>query len=85
MGAIIEARSCERFESLAPHLDEELNKFYIGLLKSEARHFTDYLKLARLYSDVDIEDRVAFFLNKEQQAIEAEDKLLRFHSGVPAK
>ena len=36
VGAFIEARSCERFEALVPHLDEELGKFYFGLLKSEA-------------------------------------------------
>ena len=45
VGAFIEARSCERFEALVPHLDEELGKFYFGLLKSEARHFQGYLKL----------------------------------------
>ena len=33
VGAFIEARSCERFEALVPHLDEELGKFYFGLLK----------------------------------------------------
>ena len=37
-GAYIEARSCERFAKLAPHLDDELNKFYVSLLRSEARH-----------------------------------------------
>ena len=48
VGAIIEARSCERFSKLAPLLDEKLEKLYTGLLKSEARHFKDYLELARL-------------------------------------
>ena len=33
VGAIIEARSCERFAALAPHLDEDLKKFYLSLLK----------------------------------------------------
>jgi tRNA-(ms[2]io[6]A)-hydroxylase len=51
VGAFIEARSCERFEALVPHLDEELGKFYGGLLKSEARHFQGYLKLACQYGD----------------------------------
>lgn len=51
VGAFIEARSCERFEALVPHLDEELGKFYFGLLKSEARHFQGYLKLAYQYGD----------------------------------
>ena len=39
VGAIIEARSCERFAKVAPYLDEELQKFYLSLLKSEARHY----------------------------------------------
>src|SRR5690606_18324267 len=46
VGDIIEARSCERFASLAPSLDETLAEFYNSLLKSEARHYQDYLKLA---------------------------------------
>lgn len=46
IGALIEARSCERFAALAPHLEPELAQFYISLLRSEARHFEDYLSLA---------------------------------------
>ena len=46
VGAIIEARSCERFAALAPFLDEKLADFYTSLLKSEARHYQDYLTLA---------------------------------------
>ncbi len=84
-GAFIEARSCERFACLAPHLDEVLEKFYTGLLKSEARHFMDYLSLAEQYSPTPIEDRIAHFADIEQQAIESEDDLFRFHSGVPVK
>jgi tRNA-(ms[2]io[6]A)-hydroxylase len=84
VGAFIEARSCERFASLAPQLDAELQRFYRGLLKSEARHFKDYLDLAQRYSDEDIADRVASFAEREAELIEAPDKLFRFHSGVPA-
>ncbi|HEY7886031.1 MAG TPA: tRNA-(ms[2]io[6]A)-hydroxylase, partial [Cellvibrionaceae bacterium] len=63
VGAIIEARSCERFARLAPHLDDELQKFYLSLLKSEARHFQDYLKLAqKAAGDESIKERVNFFL-----------------------
>jgi tRNA 2-(methylsulfanyl)-N6-isopentenyladenosine37 hydroxylase len=47
IGAFIEARSCERFAMLVPHLDEELGKFYHGLLKSEARHFQDVWRRRR--------------------------------------
>ena len=39
VSAIVEARSCERFEAVIPVLDEELAQFYTSLLKSEARHF----------------------------------------------
>ena len=42
IGAFIEARSCERFEALVPHLDEELAKFNFGIMKSEARHYQQY-------------------------------------------
>lgn len=84
IGAFIEARSCERFYRLLPHLDEELGKFYQSLLKSEARHFEDYLKLAQQYSKEPIEERVAFFAEQERQAIFTADATFRFHSGVPA-
>lgn len=85
VGAFIEARSCERFAALAPHLDEELQKFYVGLLKSEARHYQDYISLAAQYSPIAIDDRIAFFAEIERDAIESEDDLFRFHSGVPVK
>lgn len=84
MGAIIEARSCERFHKLAPFLDDELKKFYLSLLKSEARHYEDYLSLAEKYSDEPISERLQFFLDLEHKAITEPDKLFRFHSGVPA-
>ena len=81
VGAFIEARSCERFERLAPRLDAELQKFYVGLLNSEARHFEHYLKLAQLYADGPIDDRIALFAEKERELIEAPDTEFRFHSG----
>ena len=58
VGAIIEARSCERFAALAPHLDATLSDFYTGLLKSEARHYRDYLTLAEQAAGNSVEDRV---------------------------
>jgi len=82
VGAIIEARSCERFAALALRLDKELRKFYESLLKSESRHFRDYLSLAQKYSDEAIDDRVRFFLEAEQQLIESPDTEFRFHSGI---
>ena len=81
--AFIEARSCERFASLVPHLDEELAKFYISLLKSEARHFQDYMELAELYSEEDISKRTEEFRQRENELISTPDANFRFHSGVP--
>lgn len=84
VGAIIEARSCERFATLLPVLDEELASFYGSLLKSESRHFMDYLKLARtLVSSEEVEQRLPVFLAKEKELIETPDSEFRFHSGVP--
>lgn len=81
-GAIIEARSCERFEKLAPHLDDELNKFYASLLKSEARHYQDYLKLAEQAAGADdISSRVSELLELEKSLVLEGDKEFRFHSG----
>jgi tRNA-(ms[2]io[6]A)-hydroxylase len=82
-GAYIEARSCERFSALAPHLDEELQKFYLSLLRSEARHYQDYLALAEQVAGGDISDRVRFFGKVEAALISSPDSEFRFHSGVP--
>jgi tRNA 2-(methylsulfanyl)-N6-isopentenyladenosine37 hydroxylase len=83
IGAYIEARSCERFAKLAPHLDADLHKFYYSLLKSESRHFTDYLNLASQYAEEDISDRVQLFGEVESELIQSHDTEFRFHSGIP--
>jgi tRNA 2-(methylsulfanyl)-N6-isopentenyladenosine37 hydroxylase len=84
VGAFIEARSCERFEALVPHLDEELGKFYFGLLKSEARHFQGYLKLAYQYGDErDVDQSIERVREAERELIESADTEMRFHSGIP--
>lgn len=85
VGAIIEARSCERFAKLAPHLDDELQKFYLSLLKSEARHYEDYLGLAqKAAGESSIDDRVQLFLQRDRDLVQAGDDEFRFHSGVPS-
>ena len=82
IGAFIEARSCERFALLAPHLDAELERFYLSLLKSEARHYQDYLKLAKTVAgDQSIDDRIEAIAQRERELIESPDKQFRFHSG----
>lgn len=84
IGAFIEARSCERFAALAPFLDDDLARYYRFLLRSEERHYTDYLDLAQMYAGEPIEARVAYFRALERQLIESPDTEFRFHSGVPA-
>lgn len=86
ISAFIEARSCERFNALYPHLDEELGRFYKGLLESEGRHFTGYLKLAHLYGDADdIAARIEAIRPVEQALIADPDPEFRFHSGLPVQ
>ncbi len=94
IGAYIEARSCERFAALAPYVDEELANFYISLLRSEARHYQDYLTLAEEVAQgfnqqqaskkIDVKARVQFFGEVEAQLITTPDDDFKFHSGVPA-
>ena len=84
VGAYIEARSCERFAKLAPHVDKRLGDFYISLLRSEARHYQDYLALAQEIADFDITERVKEFGEIEAQLILSADEDFKFHSGTPA-
>lgn len=83
VGALIEARSCERFAALIPVLDAELADFYGSLLKSEARHFEDYLGLAAaLAPAAEIDRRLAVLRAREAELIQSADTEFRFHSGV---
>jgi tRNA-(ms[2]io[6]A)-hydroxylase len=86
IGALIEARSCERFARVAPRLPAALGKFYGGLLASEARHFMHYLNFARTECGVgeeEFERRLAELKAVEAELIERPDPEFRFHSGTP--
>lgn len=89
VSAYIEARSCERFAALSPLLDEELAKFYTSLLRSEARHYQDYLALAYMIAEQagtppqHVEDRIEHFGAVEAKLITEDAAELRFHSGSP--
>ena len=84
--ALIEARSCERFELLAPRLGQPLGSFYEALHRSEARHFELYLRLARRASNdaALCEQRLRQLAAVEAELITAADDVLRFHSGPAA-
>jgi tRNA 2-(methylsulfanyl)-N6-isopentenyladenosine37 hydroxylase len=84
-GAYIEARSCERFAKIAPHIDKKLGGFYVSLLRSEARHYQDYLKLATDIAGTNISDRIEFFGKKEAELILNPDDDFKFHSGTPVE
>lgn len=86
VGALIEARSCERFAQLAPQLPVQLGKFYNGLLASEARHFEQYIAFAHSESGAGAEaiaKRLDELRQLEARLITAPDAQFRFHSGVP--
>ena len=86
IGALIEARSCERFALLAPRLPVMLSRFYSGLLASEARHFEHYIAFARSESgaaDAEIDARLAELKQREAELVVQPDAEFRFHSGVP--
>ncbi|MFV5312031.1 tRNA-(ms[2]io[6]A)-hydroxylase [Acinetobacter schindleri] len=93
IGAFVEARSCERFYALAPHVDDELGRYYRYLLKSESRHFEDYLALAMDVAKTaklknpkeDIQARIEHIREVEKNLILSPDDMFRFHSGVPIK
>lgn len=87
-GALIEARSCERFEVVAPHLPEPLKSFYIDLARSERRHAGLYLELAETSArqvglDSALPARLEQLAVAESALILDPDGQFRFHSGVP--
>ncbi len=86
VGAMIEARSCERFAKIAPKLPEKLGRFYAGLLASEARHFEHYVAFARSECGVgenEIVARLEELKHIEAALITEPDPQFRFHSGTP--
>jgi len=88
VGALIEARSCERFAMLAPHLPEKLERFYGGLLASEARHFEHYIGFAKTECGIDEEEidvRLEELKVVEAKLIVDPDPQFRFHSGTPCR
>lgn len=70
-GAMIEARSCERFRILSEKInDEELRKFYYELMISEANHYTLFIGFAKQYADgEDIDKRWNEWLEYEGEII----------------
>ena len=80
-GALIEARSAERFGLLAPRLPPPLARLYADLAGAEARHYTLYLGFARDAAPQQWATRLAALARHEAQLATEPDVTLRFHSG----
>lgn len=86
VGALIEARSCERFRGLAPVLPEPVGEFYRALEAAEARHASLYAGLAADYAaraGLDLAARARDLAALEGELATRPDSLFRFHSGPP--
>jgi tRNA-(ms[2]io[6]A)-hydroxylase len=88
-GALIEARSCERFAVLANAIGPPLSELFQGLHNAEARHYRVYLDLARRAAKragstaAELAARIEEFAVLEAQLITLPDPVFRFHSGPP--
>lgn len=82
VAALIEARSCERFQLLRDRLpDRELAEFYGSLYASEARHHATYVDLARLFDRTgEVDARLDELSAAEAAIIDEGDELVRVHS-----
>ena len=79
--ALIEARSAERFELLAPRVPASLTALYEELSACEARHFELYVDLACTAAPGEWRGRLEVLAAREAQLATTADRLLRFHSG----
>jgi tRNA-(ms[2]io[6]A)-hydroxylase len=82
-GALIEARSAERFRLLSGRLQQPLGGFYASLERSEARHFELYVNLARAEAPDQWQERLGPLAEREAELATAADPVFRFHSGPP--
>ena len=86
LGALIEARSAERFAGLVRCLPPALAEFYAALHAAEVRHQGLYLELAAgeaARSGGDWRGRLAQLAAVEAELITTPDSGFHFHSGTP--
>jgi tRNA-(ms[2]io[6]A)-hydroxylase len=86
LGALIEARSAERFAGLVRCLPPALAEFYAALHAAEVRHQGLYLELAAkeaLRSGADWRARLGVLAAVEADLITSPDAGFHFHSGTP--
>ena len=82
VAGLIEARSCERFQALSEHVDdEELATFYRSLFESEARHHATYTRLAMHFApEQEVMRRLDELAALEAAIIAEGEPLARMHS-----
>jgi tRNA 2-(methylsulfanyl)-N6-isopentenyladenosine37 hydroxylase len=80
--ALIEGRSCEKFQILATELqplDPELAQFYASLVESEGNHYATYLLMARGVDERETERRLDFYLELDAKLMAQPNPHLILH------
>ena len=80
--ALIEGRSCEKFQILAEgvrDLDPKLADFYASLVESEGNHYAAYLIMARHIDEPEADRRLDFFLDLDAKLIREPNPLPLLH------
>lgn len=70
--ALIEGRSCEKFQILGNALrdrDPELAAFYLSLVESEGNHYATYLRMARSIDEMETDRRLDDYLEIEAELV----------------
>lgn len=80
--AMIEGRSCEKFQILAEALvtvDAPLAKFYAGLVESEGNHYAAYLLMAKEIDESETNRRLDFYLDLDAELVQQSSDLNILH------
>jgi tRNA-(ms[2]io[6]A)-hydroxylase len=80
--ALIEGRSCEKFQILARALESiepELARFYGNLVESEGNHYATYILMAREIDDAETSRRLDFYLDLDATLIAQPNPLPVLH------
>jgi len=80
--AMIEGRSCEKFQILAEGLqpeDPRLAKFYGDLVESEGNHYAAYLLMAKEIDEAETNRRLDFYLDLDAELVQKPSDLPILH------
>jgi tRNA-(ms[2]io[6]A)-hydroxylase len=80
--ALIEGRSCEKFQILAAELrdaDAELAAFYGSLVESEGNHYAAYILMAKAIDESETERRLDYYLDLDATLIRQPNPLPMLH------